>query len=125
MTSLSVTPDGDALLALLSGEQDGSARRRAPRIYADVFGLRFEMLPEPHEKWGAAVRGPYCLSCRRIQGQASFTDWSTAERRTASIPERCPHCGAAFSAPEHDALALASLVAKLFHEHVARLAPGS
>jgi hypothetical protein len=125
MSSLTVSPDGAELLALLRGEQDGSARRRAPRIYADAFGLRFEMLPEPHEKWGTAVRGPYCLSCRRIQGQASFTDWSTAERRTSSIPERCPHCGVVFSAPESDGLALATLVAKLFHEHVARLAASS
>jgi hypothetical protein len=30
-----------------------------------------------------------------------------------------------FSAPQSDALALATLVAKLFHEHVARLAASS
>jgi hypothetical protein len=125
MTLLTITPDGAELLALVRGERDGSAHRRAPRIFADAFGLRFEVLPEAHEKWGASVRGPYCVSCRRIQGQASFTDWSTAERRTASIPDRCRHCGAQFSAPESDALALATLVARLFQEHVARLAAGS
>src|SRR5262245_50306810 len=121
MSSFQIKPDGAELLAIVQAETDANARRVAPRIYLDAFGLRFEILPEPHEKWGAAVRGPYCAGCRRIQGQASFSDWSTAERRTATIPRRCEHCGHSFTAPESDGVALAERVASMFQAHVQEL----
>ncbi|MFO0981688.1 MAG: hypothetical protein U1E76_08040 [Planctomycetota bacterium] len=110
-----IRPDGRELIAAARGTTDASARRTAPRIYLDAFGLRFEILP------GGVVRGPYCASCRRIQGETSFTDWSTAERAPGRIDAHCAHCGAAFAVPTHDAAALCQRAQALFTEHLALL----
>jgi hypothetical protein len=120
-TLFTVSPDGAALLSILRAEEDSSARRWTPRIYLDAYGLRFEIAPRVVEEGGAAIRGPYCGGCRRIQGHASFSDWSTSEREDITLPPLCRACGKVFTNTQRDLKILAVEMATLFKQHVRKL----